>query len=268
MPALVMLHGVIGSAEAFVYNIGPLGQFLNCYAIDLLGNGYTDKPDYDYHITVVAAHVRDFMSAAGIAKATILGTSYGSRVAARFAVDYPERVESLILVSPGGLRYIPEDSQKIMRNSLRAIEDLSWDSNRGRLEGLMNNPGVVSDDMVACRLKIYSQPEFQKAKYHNLIVHTLEAGPSNLISEQEFRGISAPTLIVRGIKDDGQDLRGAGRIAELVPNATYALMKNVGHWPYYEHPEEFNNIVLKFLVGSAFVSEGSFYSSKEGGEDQ
>lgn len=246
-PALVLLHGVIGSAEAFIYNIGPLGEHFNCYAIDLLGNGYTDKPDYDYHIPIVAKHVRDFMDAMGFAKASILGTSYGSRVAARFAVNCPERVDKLILVSPGGLRFVPEDSEKIRRNSLHAIEDLSWNSNRGRLEGLMKDPAAVTDDMVACRLQIYAQPEFQKVKHRNLVAHTPEAGPLSLISEDEYRGICAPTLIVRGVKDDGKDLRGAGRIAELIPNSSYVLMKNVGHWPYYEHPDEFNAIALRFL---------------------
>ena len=46
-PAIVLLHGVIGSAEAFVYNVGAYSEHLDCYAIDLLGNGYTDKSDDD-----------------------------------------------------------------------------------------------------------------------------------------------------------------------------------------------------------------------------
>jgi 2-hydroxy-6-oxonona-2,4-dienedioate hydrolase len=206
-----------------------------------LHTGTSGKP------ALVMLHVRDFLDAVRLAKASILGTSYGSRVAARFVVNYPDRVDKVILVSPGGLRYVPEDSEKIRHSSLQAIEDLSWSSNRGRLEGLMKDPAVVTDDMVACRLQIYAQPEFQKVKHRNLVAHTPEAGPLSLISEDEYRGIEAPTLIVRGVKDDGHDLRGAGRIAELIPKSSYVLMKNVGHWPYYEHPDEFNALALKFL---------------------
>jgi 2-hydroxy-6-oxonona-2,4-dienedioate hydrolase len=247
-PAIVLLHGVIGSAEAFIYNIGPYGKHFDCYAIDLLGNGYTDKPDYDYHIPLVAKHVCDFMDSVGLERASILGTSYGSRVAARFAVNYPDRVDKLILVSPGGLRFVPEDSAKIRASSLKAIEDLSWDSNRGRLEGLMRDPAAVSEDMVVCRLAIYGQRDFQDAKYHNLVAHTPEAGHLSLISEDEYRGIKARSLVIRGVKDDGKDLRGAGKIAELIPGARYHVMTNVGHWPYYEHPDEFNKVTIDFLL--------------------
>ena len=87
LPGLIFLHGFIGHAEAFIRNLAAHGEHFNTYAIDMMGTGYSDKPDYPYHAPVVARQVRDFMDAVGMESASVLGTSYGSRIASRFAVN-------------------------------------------------------------------------------------------------------------------------------------------------------------------------------------
>jgi 2-hydroxy-6-oxonona-2,4-dienedioate hydrolase len=245
-PALIMLHGIVGHAEAFIKNLGPHGQHFNCYAIDQLGNGYTDKPPIDCHIPLVADHVRDFMDAVGLKTASVMGTSFGSRVAARFAVNHAHRVAKLILISPGGFRYHPALSERIYRASLKTIEDTSWQSIRSRLEGYMVDPSVVTDDYVACRQAICQQPGYQEAMRRSLVSHSPEWGEYNLVREDEYRSIQAPTLVVLGGREDERAVE-AGEIADIVPNGRLYIMKNVGHWPYFERPEEFNRISLEFL---------------------
>ncbi len=50
-PALIMLHGTAGSHEGFCANLGAHAEHFNCFAIDLVGAGLTDKPDHDYEIS-------------------------------------------------------------------------------------------------------------------------------------------------------------------------------------------------------------------------
>ncbi|MFC1491556.1 alpha/beta fold hydrolase [Nitrospinota bacterium] len=248
MPPLLMLHGVVGHAEAFIRNLGAHGKHFNTYALDLLGNGYTDKPPIDYHIPVVADHVRDFMDAMGMDKACILGTSYGSRVAARFVANFPERVEKLTLVSPGGLSYSKEVNGRILEGALRVIDNPTWDVVKANLERFMADPSEITDDYIVTRQAIFRSAEFQEAKYRNLLAHMPETGHLSLISEDEYRSITKPTLVVRGIKGESAEPAMAEKIADLIPGARLVIMKNVGHWPYYEHPEEFNELHLNFLL--------------------
>jgi 2-hydroxy-6-oxonona-2,4-dienedioate hydrolase len=51
-PVVIMLHGTAGSWEGFAENLGPLSEHFDCYAIDMIGCGYTDKPDMPYETSV------------------------------------------------------------------------------------------------------------------------------------------------------------------------------------------------------------------------
>ena len=101
-PVLVMLHGTAGSLEAFSANLGEHSKHFNCYAIDLIGAGLTDKPDQDYEIATYVEHVRGFMETMGIKKASLIGISLGTWIAARFALTHPTMVEKLTFNAPFG----------------------------------------------------------------------------------------------------------------------------------------------------------------------
>src|SRR6187399_3194944 len=99
-PTLVMIHGY--TASLYVWKtVAPMlaDAGFHIVALDLLGFGYSDKPSwFDYAITSQARMVARFMNRLGIGRATIVGSSYGGAVAATLALDYPERVEKLVLV--------------------------------------------------------------------------------------------------------------------------------------------------------------------------
>ena len=92
-PPLVMLHGTAGSLENFAANIASHAQHFNCIAFDMIGSGMTAKPDYDYETEHYVKHAVDFFKAMDIRKASIIGLSLGARVASRFAIDHPEKVD-------------------------------------------------------------------------------------------------------------------------------------------------------------------------------
>jgi 2-hydroxy-6-oxonona-2,4-dienedioate hydrolase len=65
-PALVLLHGTGGHAEAYVRNLDAHVKHFDVYAVDMLGHGYTDKPDYDYEVPLYVKHVAGFLDKIGI----------------------------------------------------------------------------------------------------------------------------------------------------------------------------------------------------------
>ena len=103
-PKVVMLAGTGGHAETFAANLGPLGQQFDCWAIDIPGCGYSDKPDRSYDAINTAGFVKDLAETIGAAQIDIIGVSVGSWSALQAARLYPDLVRKLILLSPAGGR--------------------------------------------------------------------------------------------------------------------------------------------------------------------
>ena len=76
-PVLLLLHGTAGSLENYCANYGPLAETHRVIGIDMLGCGYTDKPDRPYLIPDYAGHVLAVLDALGIGQAAISVCPWG-----------------------------------------------------------------------------------------------------------------------------------------------------------------------------------------------
>jgi hypothetical protein len=107
--ALLLIHGgqagATSNAQNWEQNFDYLAKYFHVYAIDKLGQGYTDNPktdnDYEDYYTRVVDHVYGFMQAVGIDKVHLIGHSQGGWPVTRIALDYPEKVKSLVIVDSG-----------------------------------------------------------------------------------------------------------------------------------------------------------------------
>src|SRR5438270_9697675 len=103
----------------------------------MVGNGFSDKPDKDYEIPVYVDHVRAVMDALGVDRASLMGTSLGSWVAARFALDHPDRVDKLVFMSTSGLIATRSNMDRIRAERTKAVDDPSWESIHAMFVNLM-----------------------------------------------------------------------------------------------------------------------------------
>ncbi|MEM9685208.1 MAG: alpha/beta fold hydrolase, partial [Pseudomonadota bacterium] len=88
--ALLMLHGVNGHLEVFLRNVRAHADAgLRVIALDLLGHGYTGKPDHAYEIDHYLDHLRAFLDEMNIGRVSLAGTSLGGWISARFAARHP-----------------------------------------------------------------------------------------------------------------------------------------------------------------------------------
>ncbi len=94
--ALIMLHGIGGHAEAFARNVVPLGHHFDARAIDYYGHGLTGIGSMPFDKDGYVKHLLDYMDAAGIKKAHLIGESLGGWIAAWTAIDHPDRVGKVI----------------------------------------------------------------------------------------------------------------------------------------------------------------------------
>ena len=249
MPPLILLHGVGGHAEAYARNLDSHGKVFNTWAIDLIGHGWSDKPNHPYEIEHYVDHVLRFMDAQGWDKAHISGESLGGWISGRLAADHPDRVDRVVLNTAGGSRAEPAVMARIKQLSTQAAEDPSWEFMTARMHWLMKDKQDATDDIIACRQAIYAQPGFKQAMANTMVLQDLEIRTRNLMLAEDYGRIKAPALVLWTSDDPTAPPAEGRRIAEMIPNSTFVVMPDCGHWPQWEDVETFNRVHLGFLQG-------------------
>jgi 2-hydroxy-6-oxonona-2,4-dienedioate hydrolase len=249
---LILLHGIGGHLEAYLRNMLPhAAAGLRVLAVDMLGHGFTDKPVRNYEIIDYVHHLRDLMDALGVEKAHISGESLGGWVAARFAALFPERVDRLVLNTAGGLIADPRVMERLRTLSLNGVRSPERDAVRKRLEFLMLDPSVVTEDLVDSRFAVYKLPGMLAAMESIMCLQDMETRLRNLLTPEELAQVKAPTLVLWTTHDPTASVEVGRRLASMVHGSEFVVMENCGHWPQYEDPETFNRIHIEFLTRGA-----------------
>jgi 2-hydroxy-6-oxonona-2,4-dienedioate hydrolase len=249
-PLLILLHGITGHAEAYVRNLAVHGAHFNTYAIDFIGHGYSSKPEHPLEIPHYIDQVLHLLEALGAERASLSGESLGGWVTARFAQLHPERVDRIVLNTMGGTMANPKVMERLYALSMEAAADPSWERVKARLEWLMADPSMVTDDLIKTRQMIFQQPGWQTACRMNMALQDLETRKRNMLTDSDLASIKAEALVIWTTKDPSGPVDEGRRIAGLLPNGRLVVIENAGHWPQYEQPAEFNRTHLDFLLGN------------------
>ena len=207
------------------------------------------KPDHPLEIRHYVDQVNHVLDALGAEKAYFTGESLGGWTTARYAIDHPDRVERIVLNTMGGTMANPKVMERLYTLSMEAAKDPSWERVKARLEWLMADPGMVTDDLIRTRQAIFQQPDWPKACEMNMALQDPETRKRNMLTDDDLRAIQAEALVIWTTKDPSGPVDEGRRIASLIPNARLAVMDNCGHWPQYEDTDTFNKIHLDFLLG-------------------
>jgi len=240
---VILLHGGGGHAETWIRNLTPLSEHFRVLAIDYLGHGYTDKPKLTYNMDAFSKHLLDFMDAAGIEKAHLVGESQGGQISVLTAHEHPERVMKLGLIVGG----IPSNEHGYIAGQSRlreltkdVVEKTTMETIRKRMEWLFHDPKTLPDELVAIRLKIYSQPEFIERvaqggdrKHYGLI--------------EKIPKLKAPILFFWTTHNPTCPWPVAEKVHQAVPGSRFVLVDKAAHWPQFEQPEIFNRVLSEFL---------------------
>ncbi|MEU4169241.1 alpha/beta hydrolase [Streptomyces sp. NPDC026665] len=249
-PAVVMLHGTGGHWETFSRNLPFLADSFDCYALDMVGCGFTDKPDRPYVVEEYVNHVLAFMDAMGIEKASFIGVSLGSWVASRLALTAPQRVDRLILNAASGLLPLPPGAAKAASDRHASALNPTWSSVEAVLDHLFYDTNSLSEDIIAIRQQVHSLPGMEKTMGRMLTLFDPEIRRRNLLTSDEWASITAPTLAVAHVDAPDDYLETARTIVTLMPHASLLEIREASHWPHFEQPARFNQAALEFLRGS------------------
>lgn len=248
-PPLVLLHGTGGHLECYARNLRELARHWHVIALDSIGHGYTDKPDTPYVLPLYSRHLLATLEALGIGRATLSGESLGAWISAWTAAHDPDRVERLVLNTPGNVLMKEHVMSEIREISLRAVREVSSENVRARLEWLFapQNRWMVSDELVATRTAIYSQPDYQRAIDNILVLQDVETRRRYTYDPSWCARIEAPTLVMATSDDPTGPPEEAHLLADWIPDSEFALVEGAGHWPQWEKPQEFLELHRAFL---------------------
>lgn len=263
---VVLLHGKNFCGATWQDTIGTLARAgYRVIAPDQIGFCASTKPAaYQFSFAQLAANTRALLQSKGIERATIVGHSMGGMLAARYALQYPQAVEQLVLVNPIGL----EDWQA-EGVPYAAIDPLYQGELKTSFESIKayqlryyynGNWKPEYDRWVAMQAGMYAGPGKEAVAWN-------QAQTTEVLFTQpvvhEFGRIKAPTLLLIGGKD--RTAPGANRAApevakrlgdypelgrkaaRAIPNATLVEFPELGHSPQVESPGQFHEALLRGL---------------------
>ena len=253
-PVLLLLHGIAGSSCTWVPAMKLLQSDYQVLAPDFLGHGESAKPLGDYSLGNQASAMRDFLDLLGIARATVVGQSFGGGVALQFAYQFPERCERLVLVDAGGLE--SEVNWILRLITLPGVEYLlpvlfpafvrDWGDPVARFLGHWGIGNAGAAEMWR------SYKSLTEAEGRHAFVRTMRAviepgGQSVSAIDRLYLAAHMPTLIVWGDHDRIIPIAHAYQAHEAIPHSRLEVMEGVGHYAHVEQPARFVETLKDFL---------------------
>ncbi len=247
---IVFVHGLSGQWQNWLENIPRFAEQRRVVALDLPGFGVTPMPDERITIDYYGRVVAELCDRLDLAPAVLVGNSRGGYVAAEAAIDAPEAVERLMLVSAAGIsqHVVPVDRAlrvgKIMALSMRA----STAQRRRQMARPALRHWILS---MVVRHPTRLRPDIA---FEGLVKGSGKPGFVDALGaciDYDFRDrlpeIGGPTLVVWGRDDAIIPVADADTYIELIPGSRKLILEDTGHVAMVERPVTFTDALQDFL---------------------
>jgi 2-hydroxy-6-oxonona-2,4-dienedioate hydrolase len=256
-PPLLMLHGsgpgVSGWAN-FRGNLAAFAAHFRVLVLDMPGFGISYAPEENPVMHAPTA-VSGFLDALGIDRLAVVGNSLGGGVAARLAAAEPERVARLVTLGGVGVPFFsPLPAEGIIR-LVEFVEDPTRDRLVQWMRSMVYDPAVLTDEFVEMRWKAATDPTalagIRRMYNAEMLANLRPAMLDNPGTFAMLRQIQAPTLLTWGRDDRVTPLDGAIAPMRMIRRCELHVFYDCGHWCMIERKDEFESVVLSFLLRDA-----------------
>jgi 2-hydroxy-6-oxo-6-(2'-carboxyphenyl)-hexa-2,4-dienoate hydrolase len=266
--ALLLVHegqaGSTGNAQTWEQNFDYLAQYFHVYAVDRLGQGYTNNPktdkDYEEYYKKVVGHLYGFIKVMDIEKVHLIGHSQGGWPVTRIALDHPEMVKSLVIVDSGMAPSGPQDWKMTFYMYISFYVDPpggpNLESVRRGIELWSYAFNNITGEKVQRLYKLMHLPKMVEARKqmrrHNMSpAHpSFQALKNKALEEIEEGKLKVPTLVIWGYNDPSLTpevgIKLFKCVSSSVSESQLHMFTNCGHHPYIEYPEQFNRLIKSF----------------------
>lgn len=231
---LILLHGLFGALsnfsdliEKFRHTHKVVVPLLPLFDLDLL------------HTSVkgLAKYVQQFIDHKGYDQIHLLGNSLGGHVGLVYILSHPEKIKTLTLTGSSGL------FENAMGDSYPKRGDYEYI--KAKTAATFYDPAVATKELVDEVFEITNS----RIKVIKIIALAKSAIRNNL--GEELGQIKVPTLLIWGKNDNVTPPFVAEEFHKLIPNSELAFIDKCGHAPMMEVPNEFNDVLEKFLKAHA-----------------
>ncbi|HXV82228.1 MAG TPA: alpha/beta fold hydrolase [Candidatus Binatia bacterium] len=239
---LIILHGLLGSADNWRSMSRRLGAHYKVFAVDLRNHGRSPHSDV-FNYDVMAVDLREFMEHQALRRIVLLGHSMGGKVAMKFAIEYSDQVDRLVIVDIAPKPYQP--AKRYMLEALRSL-DLTRYKFFADVDAALAAE-VPGESLRQFLLKNLARDENGRLRwkvYLEVVYRNYDKLARGLAVERTF---DKPTLFIRGGKSNYIEDDDATLIRQIFPQADIATLPEAGHWVHVNAPEEFLQTVLNFL---------------------
>jgi pimeloyl-ACP methyl ester carboxylesterase len=245
---VVLVHGF--SVPSFIFD--PTFEFLatagfQVLRYDLIGRGYSDKPNLRYDIHLFTRQLKDLLDALNLTNISLLGLSMGGAITTAFITQHPHYIRKHVLIDPAGVNRVE------LPPLLKAVKTPILGE---LLLGLFGSgrmvKGVASDFFDPALVEEFQSKYKIQMRYHGFkraILSTMRSGilDSQLHLYRQLGALQKPTLLFWGKNDTTTPFKDHTLILEALPHAEFHAIAHCGHIPHYEKPDAVNPILMEFL---------------------
>ncbi|MEV0287251.1 MULTISPECIES: alpha/beta hydrolase [unclassified Kribbella] len=250
-PVVCVPGGMLGSA--YLGELGGLARHRQLVMVDLRGTGESGGESWPCDRLV--GDLEALRRHLGVERVTLLGHSAGASLVTLYAAAYPERVEKLVLATPGTRAVGIEVTADRRRAVLEKRKGEAWYRQvSAAFEAIQTGEGsdwAALNPMAYARwdaeARAQQELEDRLANYEALGIFNSPEAFDAAATRAALSKVEAPALVLAGALDWGTDTVAAEEFAEAFPNAQYVVLPGVAHHPWLDDADAFVATVTGFL---------------------
>jgi esterase len=253
-PPLIILHGLYGSSDNWVTVARELSSKFTVYLPDQRNHGQSPH-DALHDYASLAQDLLELTMELGIRRFFLAGHSMGGKAAVNFALNWPEKIYSLVIIDISPFRREDQGRRLYLEHSsiLESVLSVDLNSIKSRSEAEAILSGKIESEktrgFILKNLYRTSDNKFgwrmnAESLYANLegIVDGLPGSGTGTDTVTGF-----PVTFVKGGESEYLRIEDTESIRNIFPAAEFITVKNAGHWIHAERPDAIIEILLKQL---------------------
>ncbi len=251
---VVLVHGF--SVPAFIWDptfTGLIDAGFRVLRYDLIGRGYSDRPDVVYNQALFDRQLLELLDAVGFAApVNLVGLSMGGAIAVGFTAQHPERVRALALLAPAGFPSPASRMFWVVR--LPGLGEWLFD----RFGEKLIVGGLAKDFYVRAKvqeLEARYRVQMHYQGFKRALLSTLRHGPISTMADAYWAvgQQTCPVQLIWGRDDRTVPFVLNEKVRAAIPRAEFHPIDNAGHIVHYEKPEIVNPLLAEFFSQQIFI---------------
>lgn len=256
---LVLIHGFAASLHTWEPWVAALGEHYRIVSLDLPGHGLSRTPDSaKMNPGYFGEAIAEMTAQLEIDQFVLVGNSMGGATAWQFALEYPARLEGLVLVAASGWPSGTNGNRplvfRLLGNSFARtlLKDLDISALvKSGLEGSFSDTGFVTGEMIERYVSLARAPGHREG----ILAITSQREDRVPATDELLGQISVPTLILHGKEDNVVPVDGASKFAAAITGSELVIYEGVGHLPQEEIARRSSDDLQDFVTRRVWPKE-------------